>query len=461
MTHHPALLLASTALLVAAISGGLAIYEASKAKDAARLASAAQIAEVRRIADDIRVRGDAASNTEFERRIAALEAARATTAEKTDLEALRAEISALRSTTDTLDAAERRIAALEAARATTVETAALDALRAEIAALRPAAAAVETVGRQLGDLETRLSALASNAPGTAIEALRGEIAGLRQNLATAQTVEAISRLLEETRTQMAGIAATTIEARATMAEIARRIEALETMPRQAPPTLEDLLAEASPAARDALGRFGLAATLAHPQQVMEAISAFVEEQRRIEAQGRPVPPALLTEIFDPGSGALRAGPAGAARRVAILTDHNCPFCRRAVALVRHLLERGDVEIVIHEMPILSSQSREAAIVAAAAARIDQRRALDLYLSVGAHEGRLDGVAMIEKAAGLGFDREALRRETEREETRQTVDRSLDLARRLGVTGTPGFVAQDLLIHGLQPDQVLQALSRPR
>jgi predicted DsbA family dithiol-disulfide isomerase len=120
-----------------------------------------------------------------------------------------------------------------------------------------------------------------------------------------------------------------------------------------------------------------------------------------------------------------------------------------------------VEIVIHEMPIISPQSREAALVSAAAARMDPRRALDLYLAVGSHEGRLDGAAMIEKAAGLGFDREALRREAEREETARTVNRSLDLARRLGVSGTPGFVAQDLLIQGLQPEQVLQALARPR
>ena len=408
MTHRPALLLASTALLVAAVGGGLAIHEAGKAKDAALLASAAQIAEVRRITEEIRARRDSTSAAEI----------------------------------------ERRIAALEATRATTAETSALDGLRAEIAALRPAAAAVEALGRQLADLETRLSALAAGAAGEAAQA-------------EAQTVEAIARLLEETRSQMAALAAATPEVRAAMAEIARRIEVLETMPRPAAPTLEGLLAEASPAARDALGRLGLAATVANPQQVMEAISAFVQEQRRLEAQGRPVPPALLTEIFEPGSGALRAGPAGAALRLAILTDHNCPFCRRAVSLVRQLLQRGDVEIFIHEMPILSPQSHEAALVAAAAAQIDARRALDLYLAVGTHEGRLDGAAMIEKAAGLGFDREALRRETEREETRRTVDRSLDLARRLGVSGTPGFVAQDLLIQGLQPDQVLQALSRPR
>jgi predicted DsbA family dithiol-disulfide isomerase len=89
------------------------------------------------------------------------------------------------------------------------------------------------------------------------------------------------------------------------------------------------------------------------------------------------------------------------------------------------------------------------------------RALDLYLALANHEGSLDGTGMIEKAAGLGFDREALRREAEREETVRTVNRSLDLARRLGISGTPGFVVQDLLIQGLQPEQVLQALTRPR
>lgn len=421
MTHRPALLLASTALLVAIIGSGLAIQEVSKTKNAALFAATAHLAEVRPIVEEIRARGDTGSVADL----------------------------------------ERRISALEAARVTTVEMSALDALRAEIAALKLAVAAIETVERRLGHLETRLSAVAGNTTGAAVEALQNELSELRQSAATAQIVDAIARLLEETRRQATDTAAAPSEARAAIAEILRRIEALEAMPRQATPTLEDLLADASPAARDALGRLGLAAVVANPQPVIEAINAFMEEQRRIDAQGRPIPPALLTEVFDPRSGALRAGPAEAARRVAILTDHNCPFCRRAVPLVRQLLERGDVEIVIHEMPILSPQSREAAIVAAAAARIDQRRALSLYLAVGAHEGRLDGATMIEKAAGLGFDRETLRRETEREDTRRTVDRSLNLARRLGVTGTPGFVVQDLLIQGLHPDQILHALSRPR
>jgi protein-disulfide isomerase len=320
--------------------------------------------------------------------------------------------------------------------------------------------------------DPRLDALtaALNAQQHSMEAARAEAQELRTAIEAlrAETLQArVAGQFAELRAQLEELRAQTLQATATpeahaaLADLQWRITALETAPRPPTPTLEQLLQGASLEARQAVGQLGLAATVANPQQVMEAISAFVQEQRRLEAQGRPVPPALLVETFDAGSGALRVGTPGAPRRVAIMTDHNCSFCRRAAPLVRQLLAQGDVEVVIHEMPILSPQSREAALVAAAAARMDPSRALDLYLAVGNYEGRLDGAAMIEKAAGLGFDREALRQEAEREETVRTVNRSLDLARRLGISGTPGFVAQDLLIQGLLPEQVLQALTRAR
>jgi protein-disulfide isomerase/uncharacterized coiled-coil protein SlyX len=407
MTQHPTLLLASAALLVSAIGGGIAIHKAHQARDFAASASLA----------------------------------RSAAAERHD--ALAAAVDALRAeTAKTRDALSSQVAHLRTE---------IEEIRAQ---MRAASAALET-------------ARAHSAPppaedlGGEIAALRAEVDALRRDTPSGQVLDDAVRRLKETSAQIAALVAAAPEARAAIAGLQERMTALETAPRPPVPTLEQLLQSASPKARQVLGQIGLAATLANPQQVMESISAFVQEQRRLESQGRPVPPALLAETFDPGSGALRAGPPGAPHRVAVMTDHNCPFCRRAVSLVRQLIDRGDVEVVIHETPILSPQSREAALVSVAAARLDPQRALDLYLAVGGHEGRLDGAAMLEKAAGLGFDREALRQEAEREETARTVDRSLALARRLGVSGTPGFVVQDLLIQGLQPEQVMQALARPR
>ena len=486
MTQTPAFLIASAALLVAAVGGGLALQEAGRARAVAAAATDAQIAKVRALIEEGRGLSPAAAEALIEARLRAVFPEQPTTL-SAEIANLRAEVATLRSVSDRLAEVEQRVAALEAAARATLET--FEMLRAEIAALGPAAAA-EAVEHQRTDREPRFHALTTQAGGSArevaqaevyplrgqtdknrghadataaatIEAILHEIATLRQTTATAQTVDGMGRLLEETRAQIAALAAAIPETHETLSSLRERLERLEARPEPTAPTLEQLLADASPAAREALGHIGLAATVANPQQVMESLSAFAQRQRRAEAQGRLVPPALLDEIFAPDSGALRAGPPGAQRRVAILTDHNCPFCRRAVQLVQELIQRGDVEIVIYEMPILSLQSHEAALVAAAAARLDARRALDLYLAVGTHEGRLDGAAMLEKAAGLGFNREALRQEAEREETRQTVARSLDLGRRLGVTGTPGFVVQDLLIQGLQPDQVLQALTRPR
>jgi len=394
MDQRATLLIASAALLISAVGGGIAIRESHQARDMAASVSLAQSAGARR--------QDALAAT---------------------VDALRAETTNIRA-----DLSSRFAHFRNEIEGIQVET-------------KRAVAALETA---------RPHSLAPPA----------EDADHRMAPSEQATNDAIRRI-EEIRARITELAAAASEIRSVVADLQQRIIALETAPQPPAPTLEQLLEGASPAARHALGQIGLAATLANPRQVMESITAFMQEQRRLENQDQPVPPALLAEVFDSGSGALRAGPPGAPHRVAVMIDHNCPFCRRAIPLLRQLIDRGDVEVVIHETPILSRQSREAALVAAAAARMDPQRAISLYLAVDGHQGRIDGAVMLEKAAGLGFDREALRQEADREETARAVDRSLDLARRLGISGTPAFVVQDLLIQGLYPERVMQALSRSR
>ena len=143
-----------------------------------------------------------------------------------------------------------------------------------------------------------------------------------------------------------------------------------------------------------------------------------------------------------GDPAIGAG-AGEARATLIeFIDYACPHCRKAAPVVLRLAEEHpQLRVVFKEFPILGEASYEAARASVAAARQPGWRAFHEAL-MGSPPGLSSDEAIYEAAVTGGLDLERLARDIESAETAQVIERSMRLARSLGVDSTPSVVARN-------------------
>lgn len=191
--------------------------------------------------------------------------------------------------------------------------------------------------------------------------------------------------------------------------------------------------------------------LANPEIVPQAMERL-QANRQGEAIGR-VRAALTT----PFSGAW-TGNAGGDVTMVVFTDYACTFCRASIADIERLLRtEPNLKIVFRELPILSRDSEAAARVALAAARRGRYMAVHRMLfrsQVPDAAARANALS----ATGVAIDASSA--------TTAAIDRELasnvDLARNLGIDGTPAFVIGDrLLVGAVGYDALREAISQAR
>lgn len=128
------------------------------------------------------------------------------------------------------------------------------------------------------------------------------------------------------------------------------------------------------------------------------------------------------------------------------SDYNCGFCRKSAPEVAALLASDpEVKLVVHEIPIFGEGSRHAAMAALAAAR--QGRYAEFHRALMGMRGRAEKASVLRLAREIGLDVARLERDMQAPEIAAQIDRSLALADRIGLIGTPSFIAGDHAVFG--------------
>lgn len=186
--------------------------------------------------------------------------------------------------------------------------------------------------------------------------------------------------------------------------------------------------------------------LEHPEVLPQAMERL--QQREASAQIGPLRGALETAF----PGAVLGNPNGKVTLVEF-TDFACTYCRQSVKALEGLIARNpDLRVVVRELPIIAPESAPAARMALAAAAQGKYPAYHKRMFEGPRPSE-ESIAAAAGAAGL--DLAAARAFAARSDVEDELKRNLDLARRLGVNGTPAWVIGERMIHGAVPAQELQ------
>lgn len=188
--------------------------------------------------------------------------------------------------------------------------------------------------------------------------------------------------------------------------------------------------------------------LANPELIPQAM------QKLQQKDAAKAVSASRGAIVEPYAGAWIGNPKGDVTLVEFY-DYNCGFCRASLpTLDRLVADDPNLRIVFKELPVLSDESRVAARAALTAAKQNRFKPFhDALYARGPVSD--DTIAAAAKAAGVSLAAIP-------DDADATIRENMEIAGKIGVTGTPTWVVGDEVLTGAQPiEQLKAAIARAR
>ncbi|MBN8483808.1 MAG: DsbA family protein [Sphingomonadales bacterium] len=185
--------------------------------------------------------------------------------------------------------------------------------------------------------------------------------------------------------------------------------------------------------------------LEHPEILPEAM-----ENLRQRETGKQLA-ATGGKLEQPFPGMVLGNPNGSVVLVEF-TDFACGYCRASVPEVEALIAANpDLKIVVRELPIIAPTSADAARWALAAAEQGKFPAFHKAMFAA---GRTDAASIEGAARAAGLDLDRARQFIKDPRVEAELKTNIDLARQLGIDGTPSWVVGDQLLAGAVGRDVL-------
>jgi protein-disulfide isomerase len=199
------------------------------------------------------------------------------------------------------------------------------------------------------------------------------------------------------------------------------------------------------AQKDAMGTFISEYLVSHPEVVVNALEAYQANRAQIEQKQFMESFAKHKETLAGDTSPTAGNPKGDVTIVEFF-DYNCGYCKKAVEDVVKLLETDkNLKVIFKDMPILSPASQEAARWALAADK--QGKYYEYHVALMKDPNQKNKAEFESLAKKLGLDIEKMRKDAESKEVREAIEKNLNMARDLGIRGTPGFIIGDTLAPG--------------
>jgi len=186
--------------------------------------------------------------------------------------------------------------------------------------------------------------------------------------------------------------------------------------------------------------------LAHPEVLIESLQrAKKKEDQRLVASRKSTIETFQKDLTEDPSAPIFGNPNGDVTLVEFF-DYRCPYCRRMEPLLQSLI-KGDpgLRVVQKEFPILGPTATYAARVALAAQK--QGKHAQLHEALMAQKPNIDEETILKTAAGVGLDIDRIKADMNSPEVETEIQRTLQIAKELGLNGTPSFIVGTELLPG--------------
>lgn len=188
--------------------------------------------------------------------------------------------------------------------------------------------------------------------------------------------------------------------------------------------------------------------LNNPELLIDSLRRMEDRQRQVAEQesAKAIAASRKDLELDPTSPV--AGSPQADVTVVEFFDYRCGYCKKALPVVQELLKTdAKVRWVFKDLPILGPDSVTAAQAATAVWQIAPDKYLPFHVALMEARGELNEARVLDIAKKVGIDVERLKEAKADPAVAEKLSRTLDLAKKLQINGTPAFVVGGQLVPG--------------
>jgi protein-disulfide isomerase len=186
--------------------------------------------------------------------------------------------------------------------------------------------------------------------------------------------------------------------------------------------------------------------LGHPEVILKSVQQHeAREKAALDARAKANLNSRRKELTRSPGSPVGGNPDGDVTVVEFF-DYQCSYCRRSFLALMEI-EKTDpkVRIVFKEFPILGPSSFFAARAALAAKA--QGKYVEFHKALMGGQAETSEAGLLSLATSLGMDTKKLRQDMDSPAVKEELSKNRDLARALGISGTPAFVIGDELVPG--------------
>jgi len=193
------------------------------------------------------------------------------------------------------------------------------------------------------------------------------------------------------------------------------------------------------------------------EKLAERIRVFLEQRREFAARDRIRERANVTIHLEPPRYEVAAegparGPENARVTIVEFSDFQCPFCSRALPVLEQVLEKypDDVRLVYRHLPLDRIHDRARPAAEASLCAHDQDAFWPYHDKLFENRSALQQEDLLRYAGEVGLDAERFAACLDGGEFVDEIEADLQAARAAGITGTPAFVVNGVLLTGARP-----------
>lgn len=194
------------------------------------------------------------------------------------------------------------------------------------------------------------------------------------------------------------------------------------------------------------------------EQVSSQITDLLRNERRGQAWTAFIGPKIdaldFQMLLEPPREDLEVtrllrGDANAPVTLMAFSDYQCPYCIRAEPVLAEVLERfpGKVKLVHRHFPLDSIHPFARPAAEAAMCADEQGKFWEFHDAIFASGGQLEASSFAQISDSLGLDKSAMGACIEERRYADFVQKDFEAGRDAGVTGTPAFFVNGILLKG--------------
>jgi protein-disulfide isomerase len=192
-------------------------------------------------------------------------------------------------------------------------------------------------------------------------------------------------------------------------------------------------------------------------EIRPQIQRYLESRRAADVPQRlreraQVAVHLVAPRFDVAAEGPSKGPADARITIVEFSDFQCPYCQRSLATIEQVLAKypGQVRLVYRHLPLDRIHPHARGAAEAAACADEQGLFWPYHDKLFQNNRALAKEDLLRYAAESGLDAQRFGACVEERRFKDKVEADLQAARAVGISGTPAFVVNGVLLSGAQP-----------